>query len=313
MTHETPPPIAAPPVLPSERLVPAGNAPTEPHIGAALGVALLYVVLLVVLQTGVTVVRIAMGHPPQPGSWLIAACLLLSFGLLLPLLPLLLGCRLREIFRLRLPGSWVQAGGLLLALGAWLWALEIGILTERLLPMPEFIARMFEELFSTADPVGSLVLLVLVPPIVEETVCRGIVLRAMLARWRPVWAVLASAVVFGAIHMNPWQFVYATWIGLVIGWVYARTRSLGLCMLMHALNNGLSWFLIRWRPDLATASPASSPPDHLPVLLLLGASGLLVAGAAVLLRAPLVAPASAGRRGQAKPTSDPGSAPAGPG
>ncbi|MBN8247030.1 MAG: CPBP family intramembrane metalloprotease [Verrucomicrobia bacterium] len=315
-TPASPPPVPAPPILadlPSLALPPVRGLPPEPPVGAALGVTVLYVVLLVVLQMVFTVALMVLRKPPQLGSWMTAATLFMAFGLLLPLIPLLLGCPLRELFRLRLPGPIALAGGLLLCLGAWLWALEIGIVTERLLPMPEFIAKLFQELFSTADPVGSLVLLVLVPPVVEESLCRGIVLRAMLARWRPFWAVLASAVVFGAIHMNPWQFVYATWIGLVIGWAYARTRSLGLCLLMHAVNNGLSWLLIRWRPDLAIVSPDSPPPDHLPGVLLLGASGLLLAGAALISRTAAGAAPSGARPFPSGPTSNPGSAPVGPG
>jgi len=41
-----------------------------------------------------------------------------------------------------------------------------------------------------------------------------------------------------AFHLNPWQFGAALAIGLLLGWVYARTRSLGLCLFAHAFHNG---------------------------------------------------------------------------
>ena len=179
-------------------------------------------------------------------------------------------------------------------------------MTERVFPMPAFIARFFEEFLSTDDPVGSFLLIVILPPIVEETLCRGLVLEAMLVRWRPWIALSASAVLFGLIHLNPWQFFYATWIGLVIGGVYLRFRSLGLCMLMHGTNNALSWLMLRWRPEWSglNASPGGEPPAHVPGLILLAGLGLLVAGAGLIRRT--------GVPGSAASISDPGSSPTAP-
>lgn len=277
VTAPLPPALDAgvPAPLPSAEAV----ARREPLVGAAVGVTVLYVVLLVAMQVALTAVAMVTRESAPLGSWMTGLAMVLAFGAMLPLLPLLLEVSLRDLFWLRMPGATALVAGLLLSLGAWIWALEIGTVTERLWPMSESVAKMFQELFSTADPVGSFVLLVVIPPVVEEVFCRGLVLRAMLARWSPVWAVVASALIFGAIHMNPWQFIYATWIGLVIGWAYLRTRSLGLCMLMHAVNNAASWLLIRARPDLAKASADSQPAaEHLPWPLLAVGAGLLVAG-----------------------------------
>lgn len=276
----SPPPAAAAPLWGSSAEI---GAYREPFVSAAVGVTALYLVLLVAIQVALTAAMMWVRKPASLGSWLTGLAVVLAFGGLLPLMPLLLGRPLRDLFRLRLPGGTALAAGVLLSLGAWVWALEIGILTELWWPMPEFVAKVFEELFSTADPISSFLLLVVIPPVVEEFLCRGVVLRAMLARWNPVWAIVTSALIFGAIHLNPWQFVYATWIGLVIGWAYLRTRSLGLCMLMHAVNNAASWLLIRLRPDLVgTSADPSSDAEHLPWPLLAGAVGLLVAGGMVM-------------------------------
>ncbi len=82
-----------------------------------------------------------------------------------------------------------------------------------------------------------LVLAVVVAPLTEETLFRGIILRGLLARWKPWAAILMSAALFALMHFNPAQGPIAFGLGLVLGWVYVRTRSLGLCMLGHALNN----------------------------------------------------------------------------
>ncbi|MCW5556429.1 MAG: CPBP family intramembrane metalloprotease [Verrucomicrobiae bacterium] len=288
-----PPAVTAPvsPVMAVEAMMPspvAGIAAgREPCVGAAIGATALYVVLLMAMQVALTVVAMVVHETPSLGSRLTGLAMVLAFGGIVSLLPLLLKIPLRDLLRLRMPGVSALAAGLLLSLGAWVWALEIGVVTERLLPMPELVAKMFEKLFSTEDWVGSFILIVVIPPVAEEVFCRGVVLRAMLARWNPARAVLASALIFGAIHMNPWQFFYATWLGLVIGWTYVRTRSLGLCMLMHAVNNAASWVLIRVRPDLTMASTDSPPAaEHLPWPLLAGGVGLLAAGVVLMRRSP---------------------------
>ena len=77
-------------------------------------------------------------------------------------------------------------------------------------------------------------------PIFEEWLCRGMVLRGLLAggKIKPVWAIVLSAVFFAAIHGNPWQALNAFIIGMVMGYIYYRTGNLWLTMLIHFINNG---------------------------------------------------------------------------
>ncbi len=80
-------------------------------------------------------------------------------------------------------------------------------------------------------------LAVVIAPLTEEIVFRGVILRGLLGRWRPWIAIVASALLFALMHLNPAQAPVAFAVGLALGWIYTRTRSLGLCVLGHALNN----------------------------------------------------------------------------
>ena len=75
-------------------------------------------------------------------------------------------------------------------------------------------------------------------PIFEEWMCRGVVLRGLLTKMKPGWAIVISALFFALIHMNPWQALNAFIIGLIMGYVYYKTGSLLLTMLIHFINNG---------------------------------------------------------------------------
>lgn len=80
----------------------------------------------------------------------------------------------------------------------------------------------------------------LMAPFFEEWLCRGMVLRGLLNSGRgmkPVWAIIISAAFFAIIHMNPWQAVPAFALGCLFGYVYWKTGSLKLTMLMHFVNN----------------------------------------------------------------------------
>ena len=78
--------------------------------------------------------------------------------------------------------------------------------------------------------------LYLLAPIVEEGVCRGAIERRLLERFKNPWiAILISAIIFSAMHLNLVQGV--TFLGILVGWLYYRTRNLWPCIFIHALNN----------------------------------------------------------------------------
>lgn len=109
-----------------------------------------------------------------------------------------------------------------------------------LLPeMPELLKQALEQL--TEGPVWiSLLSVSIFAPFFEEWLCRGIVLRGLLQKMKPVWAIVVSALFFAVLHMNPWQAIPAFILGLLFGYVYYRTGSLKLTMLMHCVNNTLA-------------------------------------------------------------------------
>ena len=110
-----------------------------------------------------------------------------------------------------------------------------------LLPdMPEFLEQALESMVN-GNVLINLLCVSVFAPFFEEWLCRGMVLRGLLARnVKPVWAILFSAFFFAFIHFNPWQAIPAFMLGCLFGYVYYKTRSLSLTMLMHCVNNTLA-------------------------------------------------------------------------
>ena len=85
---------------------------------------------------------------------------------------------------------------------------------------------------------------VLVAPLLEELIFRGVILDGLLRRYSPLTSILVSSVIFGLAHLNPWQFVTAFVLGCFMGWVYLRSGSLAGCVLIHMSAN-FSGYLLR--------------------------------------------------------------------
>ena len=118
-------------------------------------------------------------------------------------------------------------------------------------------------------------------PFFEEWLCRGIILRGLLKRVKPAWAIVISAAIFGLIHGNLWQAIPAFIIGLILGYVYYRTGSLKLTMLMHCVNNTLSVIVSRIPAfeDVEFFAEVMNPWAYVTVLIAFAvvlASGLII-------------------------------------
>jgi len=76
-----------------------------------------------------------------------------------------------------------------------------------------------------------------VVPVAEELLFRGIVLKraSMLAGER--MGILFSALLFGVIHVNLVQFIYATILGILLAIIVVKTKRVSLAVFGHASAN----------------------------------------------------------------------------
>ncbi len=128
-------------------------------------------------------------------------------------------------------------------------------------PMYEAFSILMEQM--TQNTATLVVLAVIMAPIFEEVVFRGIIQKGLINKgMKPLTAIWISAVVFGTVHANPWQFVGAVLLGYVLGLVYHRTKSLLMPILLHAFNNLLSVLLLT-NSDTESFSEAFAVSEYL--------------------------------------------------
>ena len=152
--------------------------------------------------------------------------------------------------------SWMQTRPWIVLTWSVLLALGTIIPSERLvevlqMEMPEQMMKMFEEVMK--KPIGYVVIGILAP-FAEEVVFRGAILRKLLGMMdeKRHWVAIAiSALVFGLVHLNIPQGIHAFLIGLLLGWMYYRTRSILPGILFHWVNNSVAFIMFHIMPQMA--------------------------------------------------------------
>ena len=125
---------------------------------------------------------------------------------------------------------------------------------ERIFPLSRWEEQAFSEM--VASSVGAVVATCVLAPVLEEMLFRGVLLRSFLGK-HPRWAAIsASALLFGFAHLNVYQFALAFWLGLFLGWLYERSRSLIPCIALHAALN--SWVVMS---EQGSGAQSSSPHE----------------------------------------------------
>lgn len=85
---------------------------------------------------------------------------------------------------------------------------------------------------------------VVLAPVFEEILCRGLVLETVRRRWGDAVAVLISALFFGLVHVEPSTALAGFVVGGIFGTIYIRTHSLFSTIILHSINNAFAFALI---------------------------------------------------------------------
>lgn len=116
--------------------------------------------------------------------------------------------------------------------------------------MPELPNVLLDE-FSMVlgDRMGYFVVGLLVP-VAEELVFRGAIQRSLHDKGMGNWTAIAiAALLFALAHGNPAQMPHAFLAGLLLGWMYSRTRSVVPGVAYHWANNTIAYVMWNLFPN----------------------------------------------------------------
>ena len=113
------------------------------------------------------------------------------------------------------------------------------------LPIPLELMESYSQAsqFTQDTSIISFLAIVIMAPIAEEIFFRGLVLSRFSKSMPIVVSIILQAIIFGLIHGTVLWFSYATIIGLVLGLLAYKQKSILGCMILHFSINGLSFMI----------------------------------------------------------------------
>lgn len=208
-------------------------------LGVQIGVMLIYEIFILVANSGLSAEE--------------ATSLLMSKSLEIVIISNVLTILLIAIFFKLIKSSLMEEamlrpsprGSVLptMLMGASAQYVTVVALSVLMLILPKSWVEVFEEnseMISQGNKAVVFIATVIVAPIVEELLCRGLILNA-LRKAMPRWfAIVLSSMIFGIMHGNMVQFIYATIIGILFGWIYTKFNSIIIPIFAHMCFNLMS-------------------------------------------------------------------------
>lgn len=189
------------------------------------------------------------------GEWLLhdrlgrVSLLLLELFFVLPVIIYVFVQKLdfRETFRLRRVDPRILYWSFFIGLGLSIVIDEVDRLIQLIFPMPEMIVDAIHDMLVCNTPLDFILVIaagVIAAGFAEEMLFRGFFQGVMEQHMDTTKAVNLSAFVFALVHFNPWWFVQIVLMGVVLGVLAWRTKSILPAVIVHMVNNAVSVLLI---------------------------------------------------------------------
>lgn len=160
----------------------------------------------------------------------------------------------KKLFSLKLPHIKHVLGGICMWLGIWLLEQIVLVNLAEWFPSLVETSEALNSIIVDAGFVSAFIVVGICPAIAEEFAFRGFLFGTLKDKYKPWIAIVGSAVLFGAYHMNLLQFVGGTMMGIGLAYVAYKSGSIWVGALMHFINNGLS-VIFQYNPELVTKIP----------------------------------------------------------
>jgi membrane protease YdiL (CAAX protease family) len=119
-----------------------------------------------------------------------------------------------------------------------------GWVLQHLWPNPSGSNPLLDMVLTNANPLALALLAstaLVLAPLFEETLFRGVLLPVLARHWGQGSAVLASAAFFALAHLSLGELAPLFVLGLGLGWLRLQSGRLGASALLHSLWNGITF------------------------------------------------------------------------
>jgi sodium transport system permease protein len=149
----------------------------------------------------------------------------------------------KSTLRLRMPRARDLALAVGLAFSLNPLVRDFGHYVDSVFPVPDAVKTVLGQMMEQLPGLGSaIVLFALIPAVCEEFAFRGFILSGLQRGYTTRTSILLSAVMFGILHvlLSLFQQLFpGTLLGLVLGLLAIKSRSIVPGIVFHAINNSL--------------------------------------------------------------------------
>ncbi|MDE0300178.1 MAG: type II CAAX endopeptidase family protein [Candidatus Poribacteria bacterium] len=235
-----------------------------PDIRQAIWILVQVVLWMILLSIPLAVVDFFVDYPLYQHPAVLAVINFAAIGIVLDRGIRKSGGTLKEICPTSSVAASLYPVMALLCLGAGILLSESDNILRTILPAPEWIMESLSELVGGKQSLwGSVLVLIIVAPLTEEFLFRGLILDGFLRKYSIRKSVLVSATLFAVFHLNPWQFPAAFVLGTIFAWWRVNTGSILPGILGHAFFNGIPMIVLGMKIEITGFSSDPTGPIKL--------------------------------------------------
>ena len=216
-------------------------------IGAVFGIVVLSIISA--FTVGGLIMGISASSPEQTDKLYIYISFFLGQGIILvpPLYFLTIKQRpILESLRIKMVSLDTIQYSLIFSIGVLIIIDTIDRIIHQIIPTPDYIIDLsgIMQPDSLLGYVFLFLAVVIVAPIGEEVVFRGFLQKFLEEHWKDITrAVLVTSLFFAMIHFNPFWTIQIYILGVLLGFLSWKTKSVIPSIMLHSINNGSAYIL----------------------------------------------------------------------
>ena len=215
-------------------------------LSTKIAFGIVFISLITAFFTGALVIGAGLSQPDsQQKIYNLFSFVIGQSFMLLPLLYFLIIKKepILDRLRIRAVNKDIIFYTFLLSIGVVVLSDELDRIVNIIWPAPDYILDL-NNLLQPESILGFILLvlaIVVIAPIGEELLFRGFLQQILEQNWNDITrSILVTALVFAVIHMNVYWFIQIYFLGILLGFLAWKTKSVIPSLILHSVNNGLA-------------------------------------------------------------------------
>jgi len=117
-------------------------------------------------------------------------------------------------------------------------------------PNVQEVVKVLQQTVQTDHLVFYGLVAIVLAPVMEELLFRGVFYTTIKARGYPRLALWGTSLLFALVHSNLLTFLPLTMLAMVLVWLYERTGNLLASIAAHSCFNSINFFMLVFRDDI---------------------------------------------------------------